>query len=50
MGHFSRPFQHFASCSNTRYEWGRTGPISFVDSGQKGPRRYDPFVCNLVFV
>ena len=53
MAHFSRLFQYFASAGNTRYEWGRSGPIAVSPAHRrKGPFRYDPFVrepcfCNI---
>jgi hypothetical protein len=52
MAYFSRLFQYFASGGNTRYEWGRTGPIAVPPAHcrKKGPIRHDPFVPGHVFV
>jgi len=52
MAHFARYRQHFASRGNTRYQWGRNGPIVGPSRyhWRKEPFRYDRFAAGCVFV
>src|SRR5262249_8880244 len=35
---FARPFQHFTSRVNTRYEWDRSGPIGVISKFRRQKR------------